>query len=204
MANKARKLEIIQEIWHDCSRCELHRVRTQVVFWRGNENAKLAFVGEAPGRKEDEQGKPFLGQAGAFLDMVLDKIGVEPWDIFVCNVVGCRPEQNRPPTEDEIEACKGRVHSMLYTVKPRAIVLLGGTALGFFLSLPKISLARGKPKEVEIPLGKLKPFKTVVVPTYHPAYLIREGQREVLVNQFASDIRLALGISQDGSWVEHD
>jgi uracil-DNA glycosylase len=204
MATKSEKLERIVELWQGCDNCELHLGRKQVVFWRGNLDARLAIVGEAPGETEDNEGKPFAGVAGRTLDKQLDKLGIEPWDIFICNVVGCRPPKNRPPTDVEIDACRARTVSMLYVVKPQVILTLGLTALGFLVGLPKLSIARGKQYTVEIPLLKLKPVKVIVVPTWHPALLARKPYEPELVTQFVSDIRLAQELSQDGSWLEHD
>jgi DNA polymerase len=165
-------LEEIRADLGDCCRCLLGQGREHVVFGCGNEQARLVFVGEAPGREEDKQGIPFVGEAGRLLDRMLFAMGLRREDVYICNVLKCRPPGNRDPQPDEIAACEPFLQRQLAAIRPRVIVTLGRFAAQTLLrDQDAISRLRGRWHEYEgIPL----------MPTYHPAYLLRnpESKRE--------------------------
>jgi DNA polymerase len=150
-----------------CTRCRLSASRTQVVFGVGNPRADLMFIGEAPGYYEDKQGEPFVGAAGQLLTQVLGEIGLRREDVYICNVLRCRPPGNRDPLPDEIEACTPWLTRTLQLVDPTVIATLGNFATRFVLGRPVgISRVRGQRFEVG---GR------VVIPTFHPAAILHGG-----------------------------
>lgn len=197
------KLERIERRWQGCRKCSLCESRSRVVFWRGNEYGKLAVVGEAPGATEDETGRPFEGEAGALFDEVSAGVtGPEPWDMFVCNVVGCRPPKNRKPAAEEWEACKVRLYSMLAVVRPKAVLLLGGSALSALTPHRKVTEWRGRHIKVKVP-WKSGELVFPAVATLHPGFLLRIRDNKVR-RLIAHDIRQAWELAQGGGWVEGD
>jgi DNA polymerase len=203
MDNQA-KLDTIAKRWKGCKRCELHKGRHNVVFWRGNLRGKLlGVIGEAPGEAEDLRGEPFLGDAGKLFDELCEKAGgPEPWDMFVCNMVGCRPPRNRPPTREEWAACKGRLYSMLAVVRPKALLLLGSTALSCLTPKTKVTECRGQQVQVSIP-WKSGELVFPAIPTLHPGFLLRTRDRKI-EKAMVHDIREAWALAQGGGWVEGD
>ena len=156
-----------------CKKCELHTTRTNVVFGAGNENADLMFVGEAPGRDEDENGEPFVGRAGQLLTKVIEAMELTRDKVYIANVIKCRPPNNRNPKRTEIESCEPYLIRQIELIKPKVICALGTFATQMLLRTEaKISSLRGNFLEYR---------GTKVMPTYHPAYLLRnpEGKREV-------------------------
>ena len=201
MGDVNKKLERIAGRWRDCTACALHKSRTQVVFWRGNDTGRLAVIGEAPGRNEDETGQPFQGEAGELFDEICESVvGPEPWDMFICNVVGCRPPKNRKPTKEELEACRTRLYSMLAVVKPRALLLLGNTALKALTPHEKVTEWRGRHIKVKVP-WKSGELVFPAVATLHPGFLLRVRDKKVK-RLVAHDIRQAWELAQDGGWVD--
>lgn len=166
-------LEEIRAELAECQRCPLCKGRKNIVFGVGNPDARLVFVGEAPGREEDLKGEPFVGEAGRLLDRILFAMGLERQDVYICNVEKCRPPQNRDPRPEEIEACEPFLKRQLAAIRPQLIVTLGRFAAQSLLrEQAPISRLRGNWHQYEgIPL----------MPTYHPAYLLRNpaGKREV-------------------------
>jgi len=150
-----------------CRNCPLGQTRRQAVVWRGALQAQLMFIGEGPGAEEDERGQPFVGAAGRLLDLLLAASGLEP-DIFhICNIVKCRPPQNRVPTPEEAKACKRLLATQFRLVRPKVIVLLGGTAYKYFTgSNDGISKVRGE---------WIEKNGTLILPTFHPAYILRNN-----------------------------
>ncbi len=148
-----------------CTRCELSRSRKSVVFGEGNEWAKVVFVGEAPGEEEDRQGRPFVGRAGKVLDQMIERIGLNRKDVFICNVLKCRPPDNRDPEASEVEACKGYLVAQLEMIKPSLICTLGKHAYNTLMGVDaRITKVR----------GILTSYKGMrLLPTYHPSYLLR-------------------------------
>jgi DNA polymerase len=160
-------LEQIRKSLGDCRRCKLSSSRKQIVFGVGNPHARLVFVGEGPGADEDAKGEPFVGDAGRMLNRIITAMGLQREEVYICNVVKCRPPQNRNPESDEISACSPFLMRQLLSVKPEAIVALGTFASQTVLQTKEpISKLRGKFRDFHgIPL----------MPTYHPSYLLRTG-----------------------------
>lgn len=151
-----------------CTRCGLHATRTQVVFGVGDPGADLVFVGEGPGAEEDRQGVPFVGRAGQLLTRLIEGIGLSRDDVYIANVVKCRPPGNRDPQPDEIEACRPFLDAQLGFVAPRVLVTLGNFATKSLLGTKEgITKLRGR----EFPLGS----GAVCIPTLHPAAVLRGG-----------------------------
>lgn len=196
MSDAASKLDRVVRRWRNCEACRLCKERTRVVFWRGNHIGKLAVVGEAPGAVEDERGEPFLGDAGALFDELCESVlGPEPWDMFVCNTVGCRPPGNRKPRPDEFRACRARLYAMLAAVRPNAALLLGASPLEFLTPHRRITEWRGRQVRVSFPWkgGKIE---IPAVPTLHPGFLLRT--RDARLNRaVAADIREAWSLAAD-------
>ncbi|HZV81085.1 MAG TPA: uracil-DNA glycosylase [Geobacteraceae bacterium] len=157
----------------DCQRCTLSRGRNNIVFGVGDPAARLMFVGEAPGRDEDLKGEPFVGEAGQLLTKIIQAMGLQREDVYICNVLKCRPPENRNPHHDEIEACGPFMLRQVRAIAPRAIIALGTFAAQILLeSKDPISRLRGRFHDYHgIPL----------MPTFHPAFLLRspEKKREV-------------------------
>jgi DNA polymerase len=149
----------------DCRRCQLSQGRTHVVFGTGNPDADVVFVGEAPGRDEDIKGEPFVGKAGQLLTRIINAMGLTRDDVYICNVIKCRPPDNRDPLPAEIEMCEPFLKEQLRIIKPRAICALGTFASQTLLkSEVRISRLRGQFRDYNgIPL----------MPTYHPSFLLR-------------------------------
>ena len=163
--------QIRAEIGPDCTRCKLHTLgRKQVVNSTGNFNADLMFAGEAPGADEDDQGFPFVGRAGQLLTKIIESIGLKREDVFIGNINRCRPPGNRAPEPDETIACKPFLKREVAVVRPKVIVVLGATAAQNLL-------------ETKVPIGKLRGhfhdyLGVKVMPTFHPAYLLRDPHKK--------------------------
>ena len=149
----------------ECKRCRLHATRTNLVFGEGETSARVVFVGEGPGREEDRQGRPFVGAAGKLLDRIIAVMGRQRFDVYICNVIKCRPPGNRDPQPDEIDECGHFLKRQLRAIRPQAILALGSFAAKFLLSTQQpISQLRNRVHQFE---------GFPVVATYHPAYLLR-------------------------------
>lgn len=169
----AAALQLVRTELGDCQRCKLCSGRTNIVFGVGNPNADLVFVGEGPGQDEDLKGEPFVGAAGQLLTRMIDAMGFDRGDVYICNVVKCRPPYNRNPEPDEVAACQPFLEKQLAAIRPRAIVALGKFAAQLLCGeLTPISRLRGRWKRYQ---------GIAVMPTFHPAYLLRtpEAKREV-------------------------
>lgn len=169
----AETLDDIQTDLGNCQRCGLASTRKNIVFGAGHPRARVVFVGEGPGRDEDQQGYPFVGEAGKLLDRILAAMGLCRDEVYICNVIKCRPPQNRNPNGDEISACEPFLRRQLAVIKPQIIVAMGRFAAQTLLQQQvAISKLRGTWYSYQdIPL----------MPTFHPAYLLRNpaGKREV-------------------------
>lgn len=163
------------------STCALKKEATQAVTKGGNEHADIVFIGEAPGKKEDETGTPFVGAAGKFLDEMLAKASLKREDIYITNIVKYRPPNNRDPLPEEIAACEEWLHAELNCIKPKVIITLGRYSLNHFIPDVKISAVHGTAFRRDIPgLGKY-----VFFALYHPAAaLYNGGMRETLIQDF--------------------
>jgi DNA polymerase len=170
----ASALSAVRSDIGDCTRCKLSGLgRTQVVFGVGNPDADLMFIGEAPGADEDQQGLPFVGRAGQLLTKIIEAIGLKREDVYIANVIKCRPPQNRNPEQDEIDTCEPFLFRQVDIIKPKVIVALGTFAARTLLrTLDPISRLRGRVYEYR---------GARLVPTFHPAYLLRNpsSKREV-------------------------
>jgi uracil-DNA glycosylase len=179
-------LDDIREELTDCRRCPLCAGRATVVFGVGNPRARLMFVGEGPGSEEDRQGEPFVGAAGKRLDRWIARIGLRREDVYIANIVKCRPPGNRAPLPDEAKACLPYLLRQIRAIRPEIVCTLGATALNFLLGVEeKITRVRGKWRERDgVP----------VLPTYHPAFILRNAARETEViedfDTLASRLRL--------------
>lgn len=173
----------------DCRRCRLHEGRTRIVFGSGNPQARLVFVGEGPGAEEDAQGLPFVGRAGQLLTQMIEGtarregMGLERKDVYICNVVKCRPPGNRTPEADEMETCGQFLFRQLAAIRPKAICVLGATAVRALLGAREaMGRLRGK-------WHRRGDFPVMV--TYHPSYLVRTGS-PVAKREAWEDLRKAL------------
>ncbi len=176
-------LSAVREEIGDCTRCKLHKGRMHIVFGEGEPKAELVFVGEGPGQEEDQQGRPFVGAAGQLLtDIIVKGMKLKREDVYICNIVKCRPPANRNPEPDEIEACEPFLIKQLQAINPAVIVALGNVAVKTLLKTDKgITALRGKWQTYQgIPL----------MPTFHPAYLLRNPKDKKLVWE---DIQQVMG-----------
>jgi uracil-DNA glycosylase family 4 len=165
-----------------CTKCRLAETRTQVVFGVGSPTADLMFVGEAPGFHEDKQGFPFVGQAGKLLDMLLTEIGLSRAEVYVCNLIKCRPPGNRDPAPDEIEACEGHLFRQIELVQPKLVATLGNFATKLLSGKP-LGITRVHGQEQETTVGG---NRVVLYPLYHPAAaLYTPRMLEVLRSDFS-------------------
>lgn len=192
-ASAAAALEALHDSIRECTDCILHRGRTQVVFGVGNPEADLMLVGEGPGFHEDRQGEPFVGQAGKLLTELLKGIGLSRREVYIANVVKCRPPENRDPAPDEIEACSPKLMSQIEIIQPRVICTLGRFATRLLADTElSITAIHGKAKERQ--LGE----RTVIIfPVFHPAAaLYTPANRRVLEEDFAK-LKLLLARGAD-------
>ena len=169
--SEAEALTAIRDDIGDCTRCKLHALgRQQIVYGVGNANADLMFVGEAPGADEDIQGIPFVGRAGQLLTKIIEAIGLKRDDVYIANVIKCRPPGNRNPDLDEVEACEGFLFRQIDSIQPKVIVALGTFAAKALLKTQDpISRLRGRVYEYR---------GARLVPTFHPAFLLRSPERK--------------------------
>lgn len=163
------KLRIIQEQAEKCTECNLHSTRNKCVFSKGSENSKIMFVCEAPGKQEDEQGIPLVGRSGKNLDKILHSLNIND-NIYFCNVLKCRPPENRKPSKLEIESCKKYLFAQISLINPIIIIAAGSTAVEAILQNKQpISEIRGIKKSFFLPGEDKERF---VIPTYHPSYML--------------------------------
>jgi uracil-DNA glycosylase family 4 len=161
-------LDSIRQELGECTRCRLHEGRNHVVFGEGNPHAVLVFVGEGPGREEDLQGKPFVGRAGELLTRIITAIELTREEVYIANIVKCRPPNNRDPKPDEIQTCLPFLLKQLEAIKPRIICALGTFAAQTLL---------GTEERISVLRGRFHDYKgTKLMPTYHPAFLLRNPQ----------------------------
>jgi len=174
LSSPGEALVAIRQDLGECTRCKLHGLgRRQIVFGVGNPAADLMFVGEAPGADEDVQGEPFVGRAGQLLTKIIEAIGLRREDVYIANLIKCRPPGNRNPEPDEVEQCEPFLFRQIDTIKPKVIVALGKFAAQSLLrTTDPITRLRGR---------EYKYRDAILIPTYHPAYLLRtpSAKREV-------------------------
>ena len=163
--------ETLENECRKCKKCELHKSRQNVVIERGSRKAALMFIGEAPGATEDKLGKAFVGRAGKLLDLALTGLGISEDDVYICNILKCRPPGNANPTDEQARQCMPYLMRQIEFINPKVITLLGGQALKHLIDgATGITRARGNWTEFnDIP----------VMPTYHPAALLRDGSKKL-------------------------
>lgn len=155
----------------NCKKCKLCTNRTNIVFGSGNKEADIMFIGEGPGADEDSQGLPFVGKAGKLMNVAFEGLGIKRADVYIANIVKCRPPQNRVPQPDEAEACLNYLRNQVILVKPKIIVLLGSTALKNIL---------GNEMSITASRGKWIEKKGIYyMPTWHPAALLRDENKKI-------------------------
>ena len=174
-----------------CTKCKLAGTRTQVVYGVGSPNADLMFIGEAPGRDEDLKGEPFVGRAGQLLTDIIKAMQLTRDDVYIANVIKCRPPENRNPEADELEACRPYIRRQIELIQPKVIVTLGKFALQ---SLTEKSHAVSSARGQWLEWNGIK-----VMPTYHPAYLLRTPAAKKDVWMDMKQVMAELGISRDAS-----
>jgi uracil-DNA glycosylase len=173
---RAKELEEIHESIHNCTLCGLHETRVNAVPGEGSSKAKLFFIGEAPGAKEDETGRPFVGRSGKLLTTMIEEIGLSRETVFISSILKCRPPNNRLPTKSEKEICRPYIEKQIELINPRVIVLLGGTAISSMVGPWKVTESHGTFFEAQ--------GRTYFM-TFHPAAALRStGVKELMQADF--------------------
>ena len=174
----------LEEACNNCKKCKLCNSRTKVVIGTGNKNAKIMFIGEGPGADEDSQGIPFVGKAGQLMNKAFEGIGIKREDVYITNIVKCRPPQNRNPEKEEAQSCKEYLDTQIKLINPEIIILLGSVALKNILGEEYgITASRGKWFEKD---GKK------ILPTFHPAALLRDETKKIY---FWQDLKMLTKIN---------
>ncbi len=168
----------------ECTQCGLGKTRTNIVIERGSRTAPLMFIGEGPGEQEDKQGRPFVGAAGQLLDLLLSALMFKEDEYYICNIVKCRPPQNRVPTDDEAECCLPWLRNQVALVRPQIMVCLGSTAMKYIVDKnARITQIRGQWID-------RKGFW--IMPTFHPAALLRDTSKKALLFEDIKNVRLKM------------
>lgn len=193
---KEALLASLRELIGDCRRCKLSEGRTNIVFGEGDPDASIMFIGEGPGREEDLQGRPFVGDAGKLLERLIEKMGFRRDDVYIANIVKCRPPMNRDPQDDEVATCSLFLVEQIGIIQPKVIVSLGKvsayTLLGISGPITKFSITRTR--------GKFGEYKGIpVMPTFHPAYLLRNPRDKWLTWEDAQAVLKKLESRGSGS-----
>ena len=187
MNKRDKLLKKIKDEVIGCKKCSLSKTRTLPVIGQGDHNAKIMFIGEAPGLNEDKTGVPFCGQSGNILTELLNSIGLQRENVYICNILKCRPPGNRNPQTDEIKACVSYLESQIETIKPKIIGALGNYAVSHILKqynlddqIQGISKIRGKIFEARASFGKIR-----IIPLYHPAVVVyNANMKDILKKDF--------------------
>jgi DNA polymerase len=181
LANRAAALQLIRDEIGDCTRCALHKGRNQLVFADGSPTARLLFVGEGPGADEDAQGLPFVGRAGQLLNNMISAMGLKREEVYIANVVKCRPPGNRTPEPEEANTCSPFLFRQIDVVRPEVIVALGATAATYLL---------GQRQPLAGLRGRVHSFRGAkLIVTYHPAYLLRDPRQK---KEAWADLQIAM------------
>jgi uracil-DNA glycosylase family 4 len=176
-------IELIRETIGDCTRCKLHKARTNIVFGVGSMKAELVFVGEGPGHDEDIKGEPFVGRAGKLLTQMIEAMGLRREDVYICNVVKCRPPENRLPEKDEITTCSPFLFRQIDVIRPKVICALGSCASQTLLQTTQ-GISRFRGEWFDFRGSKL-------IATYHPAYLLRNPSAK---SEVWKDLQKVMGV----------
>ncbi len=190
-SSAVKTLSEIREELGDCTRCRLCETRKSIVFGEGNPRARLVFVGEGPGRDEDIQGRPFVGRAGQLLTRIIQAMKLERKDVYICNVVKCRPPGNRNPQPDEVASCEPFLKKQIESINPEVIVSLGSVATGLMLKLKNFKMAQLRGTFHQYGDSKL-------MITYHPAALLRNPSFKKPVWEDMKLVMKELGIPVSG------
>jgi len=175
-------LKQIEKEVNICKKCQLCKSRTNAVPGEGSQRADIMFIGEGPGREEDKQGRPFVGAAGKLLTQMIEHIGLDRKDVFIANVVKCRPPNNRDPLQEEVDQCWDYLERQIKSIKPKIIVTLGRHSMARFLKDLKISQVHGSPKRA----GGVWQKRQVYLPLYHPAVALYDPRKkETLFKDFS-------------------
>ena len=174
-------IEELKQAVSNCNKCDLCKQRTNIVFGTGNENADIMFIGEGPGADEDKEGIPFVGKAGKLMNQAFIGLGINRDDVYIANIVKCRPPQNRVPLKQEADSCLDYLRNQVMIIKPKIIVLLGSTALKNILG-ENYSITSSRGKWIE-----KKGIK--YMPTFHPAALLRDEDKKI---DFWNDLKLVI------------
>jgi len=179
-------LSAIRADMGECTRCKLHKGRTNIVFGEGNPSARLMFIGEGPGKDEDVKGRPFVGEAGQLLDRLIERMGLSRQEVYIANIVKCRPPGNRDPEDDEVDTCMGFLRQQIDAIRPEVIIALGRIAAQTLLDT-KMPITKMR--------GKFQRYGDILVmPTFHPAYLLRNPKDKMLVWADAQEVLHKLGL----------
>jgi DNA polymerase len=173
--------EELEKSIENCEKCKLCKTRNNIVFGEGNKEADLMFIGEGPGADEDNQGEPFVGKAGKLMDMAFTVLGIKREEVYIANIVKCRPPSNRNPEPDEEKVCINYLRNQVILVKPKIIVLLGNVALKNILG-PENNITASRGKWIE-------KRGIYYMPTWHPAALLRDENKKI---DFINDLKLVL------------
>lgn len=187
MENFEEQFKEVRDEVIDCQKCSLRKTRTYPVIGQGDHQANIVFIGEAPGSNEDKTGRPFCGRAGGILDELLEGVGIKREDVYICNILKCRPPNNRDPLQDEITACTPYLEKQINTIRPQVIGTLGNYATAFILrkydleeKVQGISRLRGCVFDTKAGFGPVK-----IVPLYHPAVAVyNQNMKGTLQNDF--------------------
>jgi DNA polymerase len=193
IGNKESAMTLLREEIGECGRCKLSQKRTHIVFGEGNPDARLMFIGEAPGREEDVQARPFVGEAGMLLTRLIEKMGLKREDVYIANIVKCRPPMNRDPEKDEIQQCREFLERQIDIIRPDIIMSLGRIAASTLMGNEKLKITAIR--------GKIFDYRGIpLVPTFHPAYLMRNPKDKWLTWNDAQKVleRLERGTQDQG------
>jgi len=193
IGNKESAMALLREEIGDCRRCKLSQKRTHIVFGEGNPDARLMFIGEAPGREEDVQARPFVGEAGMLLTRLIEKMGLKREDVYIANIVKCRPPMNRDPEKDEIQQCREFLERQIDIIRPEIIMSLGRIAASTLMGNERLKITAIR--------GKIFDYRGIpLVPTFHPAYLMRNPKDKWLTWNDAQKVleRLERGTQDQG------
>ncbi len=184
MSDKKEYDNLVQEIIK-CTKCELHKTRTKPVPGEGSLDPKIMFVGEAPGGREDETGRPFVGAAGKLLTMLIESIGLTREEVYITNVIKCRPPGNRDPSQMEIYTCLPYLRRQINIIRPRLIVTLGRHAARVIMDLAGLKFTSITKQHGTVNIATISRIKVIIIPTYHPAAaLYNPGLKQMLIDDF--------------------
>lgn len=179
--NRKPQLETLEKKLQQCENCVLGKTKTHLVFGRGSESAGIVFIGEGPGEQEDLSGVPFVGRAGQLLDKIIQAAKIPEDDFYICNIVKCRPPGNRVPAPEEAKACMEFLRQQIAEINPKILVLLGASA-GKAIIDPNLAITKARGKWVK--MGKF-----MVMPTFHPAALLRDPRKKIPVWEDFQEIK---------------